>query len=206
MLKQISLTIAFTAMIFSVQALPLLYTFDGSINMINDEAVNIDMTYQLIMDFDKPGLEDGDFLYDQIIGGLDYDYGHAFFYETSNILYPADDLIYTTEKAFHLINTNLGSHSNKVFIEKKINGFLVNTFELQNFLQSEFQINDVFSVTERFNDNFSINNVANGIVKLTAISSFIPHPVPEPNTIVLLLLAISGLYVISKQKTIFNKC
>ena len=200
MLKHVSLTIAFTAMIFSVQALPLLYTFDGSITNIDGENVNIDMLYRLILNFDEPGIENGSYQNDYSLNGLPYDFSSAIFYEDSDILYPSQNLIYNyNKKAYHYDGSN--EYENIVLLENKINNITTNLFKLHNTLQSSFQIDDKFSVNE-----ISIDHTASGIVTLTSISSFNPHSIPEPETIVLLLLSMCGLWIISKQKNMLNKC
>lgn len=191
MLKQISLIVAFTAMIFSAQALPLLYSFEGS---INDGNVNYSMLYQLVIDFDEFAIEQGSYQGDETISGLLFDYASVDLYETSNMLYLSEEYNYN-KLAYHYYG--LSQYENVVKLENKVNAVITNSFYLKNTLQSVFQIGDIFTVTETHQ-----SLTATGSVTLKNISFLIPHPVPEPNTIVLILLAISVLWIFSKRRII----
>lgn len=201
MLRRISIVVAIMAMLFSVQALPLLYTFEGTINNVDGEAADINMVYQLLMDFDAPALINGSLVNDFTYGGTSYDFASATFYETSDVLYPS--LVYTTENAVHKATEFHGSYdyeNSVLFQNKNTSNYLLNSFSLNNTLQSAFQIGDAFSVNEFVNENNFNQHSASGFVTLTAISSLNPQSVPEPNEIILIILGGIGVWMMSQRK------
>lgn len=197
MLKRLSLIIAFTAI--STQALPLLYSFEG---LINDGNVNYETLYQLVIDFDESAIEQSLIQNDFTIDGVSFDYASVDLYETSYMLYPSNEYYnkLTCYNKFVYHYYGLNQYENVVQLENKENGIITNSFYLKNTLQSVFQIGDIFSLTEK-----NETSTATGFATLTMISSVIPHSVPEPNTIILLLLAISGLWIFKQKKWKYEK-
>jgi hypothetical protein len=216
MIRRSLLVVGLLAVMFSVQADPIYYTFSGTVSSNTDASSSFQsgdvITYQFLLDFDMPGLQNNSPLndYSNYFYGITYstNYGSAKITSNSDaITYTIEDLTYTAwaaiEQNYYLGESPYYTRSS-VYFSDPIAGGGYNEIALNNDSNVPFQLGDVFSFVEKVDPGISgAIKTAMGSVAITRISSTLNDDpvtppvssVPEPSTLFMLsggIIAILG--------------
>lgn len=202
MYKRTLLVICMMAALFSVQADPMLYTFDGFLTTedINGTPsdVNYEVEYNFLIDFDEPALRNGDLHYDKIEDGTGFfDYGSVVLESEDGLYYNNDIFIYSMLSVLDVDLIPEGGVT-EIFISGYDGyGRQTNTLKIKSIdSDGGLIVGKDYSVIELYNDYPNFNYYeAKGNIVLTSITN--PYQsVPEPGSMALMfsgILAISGL-------------
>lgn len=205
MFKRTLLVICMMAALFSVQADPMLYTFDGFLTIekisgsqFNSEYnISEDIEYNLLINFDDPALTSFGYYDDYTdIYGDEYDFGSVSL-EPNGFFYKNDIIDYTALSVIDINYVSWGFGATEIFIAGK------NSYGRTNYIKINNTDNDGglivgknYSIVEEYNDYLNDKSYeAKGNIVLTSITD--PYQsVPEPGSMTLMfsgILAISGL-------------
>jgi len=194
MVKSISLIFCLFAILVSVQADPMLYSFEGTISSANGVVTTFDVTYNILVDFDEVALKGGAAEYDNSGLYSSYDYGSAVISDNTLTYFDIDEIVYANDA--YAVNVAENSHYDNEIKFSSTDYILDMPYSEIRIWNAEIQdygIGDVFLVTEHRNINNNFNH-AMGTVTLVSILDPNQQSVPEPNT--LMLIVTSSFFLI----------
>lgn len=218
MFKRFLTILLLSSVLFYTQALPIQYTFEGTITYMNGSSSDIDWAYDLIIDFDEPGIISNSIVNDEALSPyISWDYGSVEFAEGSesyfsNIDVDLEGVISTTKYAYRYISEYWGYteyRNNKIFIYthdyyKNSRSFkLENTVEPNQYSNTSFALGDIFTLKEEIIKNDEKTNLATGLFQITSITDYIPGPqqsVPEPTFITMMASSILMLSMVRLKR------
>ena len=197
MIRRSLLVLSLLAALFSAQADPMYYTFEG---VSNDAFFGI--TYLFVIDFDAPALLDGLNYYDNSGALYTRDYGSVVMDATSESLYfpVVDATEYQTAMALRFYDGFDNTYENTIDLKREISSpHSFNYLTLTNTLNSNFEIGDFFTATDYssiISGSDETIQESTGLMQLTSKSPNGSTSVSEPGTLVMLsgsLIFLSGL-------------
>jgi hypothetical protein len=200
--------------LFSViQATPMLYTFEGNIDVLNQTSTNIPITYNFILDFDQPAL-----YWNYLVNDFNLDAGSYWIHEnygsveTNNFYFPiSEDMVYSSAMAMHQEVNEFGSfrYSTQLLLTGSSNTSAFHRLMLTNNSSTDFEIGVFFYLfEEQIPVDYSVDNIATGSVVLKTITPVpeIPSSVPEPGMVGMMIAGVLGISMLrTKHKLCFNQ-
>jgi len=211
MFKKLMFTVCLLTIFSTIQATPILYTFEGSMRTLSfydgntpANTVSIeefDVVYELLIDMDAQGLKGRTLQSDILNAPNDYNYGSAEISENTVTYFNIDDISYGYHAFAVEVDVNIVSdidYANEItFLNTNTLQVLpYSLLQIRNEDISGFRVGDEYKVLERSYVALDNRKEVWGSVTLVSMVDPSKQSVPEPGSLTMMassLVVLSGL-------------